>query len=1285
MPDLRDSIQSVLATFASAPLREAATSLLATLGYQSDRTINLGSSSPKAFLEFIRTHSADVAFNETKALFTDWKSADLLCQLTDEEISGHQSLFKETDINPGLLRSYLFFAIELTGENYARGKLTGIARQINRIFPMPVMVLIKHLADKHPVLSIAVINRRQSKKDAAKDVLGKVTIIRDISITEPHRGHLDILYSFAVPKLEYPERLPINNFDTLHAAWEEIFNVELLNKRFYRELANWYFWALPQVQFPADTEKDDEIWRATSLIRLLTRLIFCWFIKEKGLIPEKLFNVAELQTILTNLDPDACSYHQGILQNLFFATLNQRMGKDKNGNFFRAFARDEGFLKNRATYGVDTLYRYEEHFRDSATALDHFADVPFLNGGLFECLDRTEEGTDRKLYVDGFSRNRKNRPQVPNRLFFASEQSADLSEAYGEPRRRNEKVRGLLLILHSYKFTIVENTPIDQEIALDPELLGQVFENLLASYNEETKKTARKQTGSFYTPRPIVEYMVDESLKAHLSGALIKLGLSEEDAHTGLEILFAYTEREHPFNETEIDTILEAIHTCKILDPACGSGAFPMGMLQKLVYIVHKLDPKNAKWEQLQIDAAGKIPDPSARDAAIAAIARDFADNEDDYGRKLYLIENCLYGVDIQPIAIQISKLRFFISLVCDQKTNRNKKENHGIRPLPNLETKFVAADTLIGLNSKGQLELDFFANPKIKKLEAELQRIRHDHFAAVTRPRKLALQKRDKELRDELAKELLQSTFADQKTSHKLAVWDPYDPQQSADFFEPLWMFDQSLAEGFDILIGNPPYIQIQKFSVAQKTIWQAQKFVTYAATSDIYCLFYERGKKLLRKGGHLCYITSNKWMRTGYGEQLRAYLATVVDTTSVLDFGMAQNFGAATTYTCIVQFTSQASTGKMLSCYATDDRAAMADPAAYFNQNGVLQRHLNKDPWVVISKDRQRIKDLVERQGIPLGKWDIDVYRGVLTGFNEAFYITQEQHDAFIAQDPKCGELLVPLLRGRCIERYATNWDGTWLINAHNGIKDLEIPPVDVQTEYPILWNHLLQWEKALKKRQDKGDHWSNLRNCAYLKEFSKPKIMYPNMTKSLPFYFDTQNGYFTNDKGFIINSEREPLPYIAAFLNSHLFRCCFRDNFPELMGNTYEVRKIFVDKIPLKKPTQREAEIFKQLVPLIQLAKRNAGESSAQFLEDLTDACIMECYFHEHMAERDLLFLDDLTRHLGAYDPAANEVKQRDFLDHLHHTLNAPDSKIRNRLLRISADSPDLLAIIKEEGRV
>jgi hypothetical protein len=389
MNDLRLAIETALKAFSDSPLRTSGLNLLSTLGYASDRTLDLDGS-PEAFLD--QFESAGRNFSADKALVSDWKRVDLLFQLTGEDLSGQSDLFDENQVKQGNMQSYLFFALELTGENYARGKLSQIARQINRLFSAPVMLLIKHREQKEDMLSIAVINRRPHKRDEDKDVLGKVTLIRNISLTVPHRGHLDILADFALPALEKQRKGRIDSFDALHAAWEEIFNVELLNKRFYRELANWYFWALPQVSFPEAGGENEEKRNATGLIRLLTRLIFCWFIKEKGLVPDKLFDREEIERTLSDLDDDTSTYYCAILQNLFFATLNQRMGKNHKGEPYRRFALDQGFPKNKDTYGVDTLYRYESMFRDPDNALSLFADVPFLNGGLFECLDRTEEG-----------------------------------------------------------------------------------------------------------------------------------------------------------------------------------------------------------------------------------------------------------------------------------------------------------------------------------------------------------------------------------------------------------------------------------------------------------------------------------------------------------------------------------------------------------------------------------------------------------------------------------------------------------------------------------------------------------------------------------------------------------------------------------------------------------------------------------------------------------------------------------------------------------------------------
>jgi hypothetical protein len=522
---LSDKIKDALKAFRNGAFHDKAISLLATLGYQSDKTLDLGGS-PAAFLDQFGKN--EQAFNKKKALFDEWKSIDFLFQLTDDELSRQSSLFDNNKVNPGLLQSYLFFAVELTGDNYARGKLTDLARQINRLFPTPVMVLIKHLEDKQPVLSIAVINRRQNKQDANKDVLGKVTIIRNISLVEPHRGHIDILHSFALENLTHPQHIPISSFDTLHAAWENVFNVKLLNERFYKEIRNWFYWARLNVTFPSGATKDAENRDSEALIRLLTRLIFCWFIKEKKFIPEDLFSPTKVCTLLTNWSPSDKDtegrYYLAILQNLFFATL----ATPSNERRFREARSYQGKNKH---YGDQRYFRHVKLFQVKAPVEDLYKKIPFLNGGLFENLDEfPSEDNDLKEEnrVDGFSDTPSKQPCVPDFLFFGdTHEVAELSAILGE---KSPKTRGLLNIFCDYKFTIEENTPLEEEIALDPELLGRVFENLLAAVNPETGATIRKSTGSFYTPREIVDYMAAESLTRWL---LTTLSLNIHDQYLG--------------------------------------------------------------------------------------------------------------------------------------------------------------------------------------------------------------------------------------------------------------------------------------------------------------------------------------------------------------------------------------------------------------------------------------------------------------------------------------------------------------------------------------------------------------------------------------------------------------------------------------------------------------------------------------------------------------------------------------------------------------------------------
>ncbi len=426
---------------------------------------------------------------------------------------------------------------------------------------------------------------------------------------------------------------------------------------------------------------------------------------------------------------------------------------------------------------------------------------------------------------------------MPDFLFFGEERELDLSEDYGDKKFKRVKVRGLIHTLNHYHFTVEESTPLEEEVALDPELAGKIFENLLAAYNPETGATARKQTGSFYTPREIVNYKEAEHLVAH-------------------------------------------IDQLKALDPAVGSGAFPMGILHKLVFILGRLDPRNEQWKERQkkrlqdaIAAAERIEDLTIRENTlseleqqIAGLEEAFEKNTLDYGRKLYLIENCLYGVDIQPIAVQIAKMRFFISLIADQRVDPSA-ENLGVRPLPNLETKLVPANTLIGIEKPKQMAL---RSPRIAALEAELRRVRERHFLAKTTTSKNKCRQQDQRLRMEIS-ELLTRDGWRKPVAKQLAEWDPYDQNASSGFFDPEWMF--GIDYGFNITLANPPYVRADEQSEwnqsQRQQILASGHYETLWEKWDLYVPFIERSYKLLCPGGVSTLIVSDAFCHSKYAQR--------------------------------------------------------------------------------------------------------------------------------------------------------------------------------------------------------------------------------------------------------------------------------------------------------------------------------------------------------------------------------------------------------------------------------
>lgn len=1168
----------------------------------------------------------------------------------EASLSGEGKVQKSDEVTQeaanGRYAGMMIFAAEIRdGQRLTRTEMATLTRGFNRIASaQPVVLFIK----QNEKLALATCERSdytQQWRDGEK--LGKVSLLRDINCLHPHRGHIDILES--IGDKAYP------TFEELYKHWIKVFNSELLTKQFYNDLFNWYQWAVSpesKVTFPPEldtTEKDRED-KDTRIIRLITRLMFVWFIKQKDLVPVSIFDENYIASILKDFDAQSeteGNYYQAILQNLFFGTLNRPIIEDGERREFATNSKAD----------VKNLYRYAELFSISEDeVIELFSTVPFLNCGLFECQDKTKmmDGVERRFYYDGFSRNarKKNgvflyRAFVPNILFFHPE-------------------KGILSIFNRYVFTIEENTPQDVQVALDPELLGKVFENLLGAYNPETQETARNESGSFYTPREIVQYMVNESLVAHLKQTV------DKDLEPQYRQLLDYTTEEVALTDQQKAQILHSLFTCKILDPACGSGAFPMGMLQQMVHILQQVDPDNTQWREVLLNMAVDesrrafgIVDEEERKKKLLEIEDTFNNglNSPDYTRKLYIIESCIHGVDIQPIAMLISRLRFFITLICEQNDiQRDKPElNFGIKTLPNLESKFVAANSLIDADIHKYNE-DWTKDEVLALLKNELLAIRHRHFYTRKRTEKIRLLKEDEAKRkqihehinrlvgepNELKIQLLQQqivenekliesyqgeewveeavqtdlfsppqvTLVDKNKRERERInnlinackreiereqnkctpqgfeaavlqvteWNPYDQNSVSPFLDIEWMF--GVTDGFDIVIGNPPYRQLQDNHGELARQYAPCGYETFNGSGDIYCLFYERGNGLLKEEGNLCYITSNKWMRSDYGIELRNYLVQKTNPKLLIDFGETHVFESATVMTNILTFNKSENNHHLKATQIEEDFTSPSALKEYVDSHSLECGFDVGETWVIASDDVRHLKKKISSVGKQLSEWNVYTYRGILTGCDRAFFISTETRNEILSScksiaERKRTEILIrPMLQGKNIRKYGIHWANKWMINTHNGVKGV-LERIDIDN-YPSIKSQLNNYYTRLVNRTDKGETPYNLRNCAYILEFNKPKIIYPETTKFMPFYLD-ENGYLTTKTCFIMVGEH--ISYLTAFFNSSLFKFCFRDNFVALFGGARSLGKTYFEKIPVLEVDDTIDAEFRELVLDIQ----------------------------------------------------------------------------------------------------
>lgn len=590
------------------------------------------------------------------------------------------------------------------------------------------------------------------------------------------------------------------------------FALEVVNNEFYKEIAKLYDElvgtdkATGVLKYPGRGEVSHEF-----AVRLMGRIIFCWFLREKRsdhgtpLVPA---------SILSREAANHKNYYHDVLAPLFFEVLNKHLR-----------SREEKFQKNE------------------------YANVPYLNGGLFNPDTDDHYRFDKNLQLS-----------VPGLV--------DVPDSW---------LHKFLDLLELYNFTVDENTSYDIDLSIDPEMLGRIFENLLARINPETGETVRKMTGSFYTPREIVEYMVDECLKEYLR--------TETKIHDNKLVALASfdlsDDADQPLNNDEKVQITNALSKIKVLDPACGSGAFPIGVLQKIVFMLQQVDPDAKLWFEKQLKAAG----PELRHH----LEREYENKNFDYLRKLGVIRESVYGVDIQPIATEISRLRCFLTLIVDQSVDDNEP-NRGVEPLPNLDFKFVTANSLIGLgevesSSKGQTGL-FEDRASID----ELRELRDEYFTSHNSERE-NIKTKFTQVQNKMLRKMLEQRsgdFAD--TTSRLSAWDPFS-HESTQWFDPEWMF--GINDGFHVVIANPPYLKERDNHHIFDPINQSDLGKKYhQGKMDFWYYFLHRAIDLCKEEGVISYITSRYWLNSFGAKKLIQRIKKELQFTNLVDIGKIRVF---------------------------------------------------------------------------------------------------------------------------------------------------------------------------------------------------------------------------------------------------------------------------------------------------------------------------------------------------------------------------------------------------------
>lgn len=1011
--------------------------------------------------------------------------------------------------------------------------------------------------------------------------------------------------------------------------------------------------------------------------KLLGRIVFLHFLQKKEWLGCQVYNskkendeiwVDGSKTFILDLFkqfPEKDNFHSQCLSVLFFETLNEK----RTNNIF------------------------------PLTFNNKQVRIPYLNGGLFD-TDFKDPKTNLPL-----------------------EKLIDFPVDY---------FQSLLDFFEQYNFTIDENDPYETEVGIDPEMLGHIFENLLEDNRER---------GAFYTPKEIVHYMCQESLVEYLKTNSKDLKKqSDDEAESAIINLVRNNRVNEVFTKKEnakyLDTLLKNVKVC---DPAIGSGAFPMGMLKEIFECRRVLYPYLKTNE-------------------------DFSPSH----LKKEIIQGNIYGVDVENGAVEIARLRFWLALVVDElmpeplpnldykiMQGNSLLERYDLVDLKfekkvfNNEIKEKGTD-LFGNIINPQMSLTDFLQTKQSSDDFDITELEEKYFYSTNAIEKQEIRNKlqtfEKEfINNKLKKELEELSIQQTKKQNEIDLLlnasknntdkqkvlnskkykdlkklnddienvirlrenlKEIKPSQKPYFLWHLYFMDVFDKGGFDVVIGNPPYIQLQKMGADASALEKAN-YDTFTKTGDIYCLFYEQGFKLLKPKGVLSYITSNTWMRTKFGELVRNYFKQKTQTITLLNFEDTKIFQTATVETNIIISKNIAKQLPFNAVAIKSDYTIGTNILEYQKQNAIVINETSDDGWIILNKPDFEIKLTIEEKGIQLKNWNVEFYRGFLTGFNDAFFIDDKKRKELIEKEPKSAEIIKPLLRGREIRKYGFNFNDNYVIFSHNGLKENkkkeieELPRIDVENDYPIIFNHLLQYKdknsplavknndgtyQTLIDRADQGYHWTNLRDCAYSQLFEKPKLMWLAITDKPAFAYDIKN-YVTAPAYFLSGNN---LKYLLTFLNSKVMEW-YLDKVSSSTGQgTNQWSKIFVEQLPIPKiddvVLQNKFEILADYLIYLNDNTQKAvnpytdNASIAPVFEDVVNMMVYELYFTQHMRdlEIDVLQFIDTENHFKPIDTSDNADKESnaEIIGSCYKWLQEQSNPIRNRVILSNIKSTDII---------